>query len=364
MQLVDVLEQALSRPAPDLEASNAFLDSHRTEPRYAIGRNADSLTLHRLAPLDGIIDDYATQGELWHGIPLVHADSALKQGRVANCSTSIRPLDALERLRAAGFRTIASLAGIVQAAGGALPLPSFVEAQRREMRDHADAWQSIHDELADDVSKQTLLDVLRFRLTADPGYMRDYRVRIEQQYFEDFMAYGGEVFVDAGGFDGDTAEAFATRYPDYRRILLFEPSDRNMAAARRRLSAFRDVAFYPFGLSDAPGRLRFDPGSGSASAISDSGEGEIAVETLDAAIDEPVTFIKMDLEGWELRALEGAKRHVRDDHPKLAIAAYHDAADLRRIRALVSSLRQDYQVFLRHYTQGWSETVLYFKPLD
>lgn len=364
MRLLEALEQVISRPASDAEAARDFLDDHRAGPRYAMGKNADSMALHRLVPLDGIIDDYAGPGELWNDIPLIHADDACKQGRVANCSTSIRPLDARDRLRAVGFDTVASLSGIVQAAEGSLPLPSFVEAQRREMRDHPDAWQAILNGLADDASKSTLLDVLRFRLTADPVYMRDYRVRIQDQYFEDFMAYGNEVFVDAGGFDGDTAEAFATRYPDYRKILLFEPSERNMALARSRLAGFRDIAFHSFGLSDAPGRLRFDPGSGSASAISDSGAGEIVVDTLDAAIHEPVTVIKMDLEGWELHALEGSRRHLRDDRPKLAIAAYHDAPDLRRIHAFVSSFGHDYRVFLRHYTQGWSETVLFFKPRE
>lgn len=66
-----------------------------------------------------------------------------------------------------------------------------------------------------------------------------------------------------------------------------------------------------------------------------------------------LTFIKIDLEGWELKALYGAVRHIAEDHPKLAISVYHHAGDFWRIR-------DDYQVFLRHYTEGWSESVMYF----
>ena len=361
MQLEEIVELTLRKSNRGGQASAAFLDQHSSRPRYAIGKNPETLAVHRIAPLDGIIDDYAKQGEIWHDIPLLHTRAANKNGAAVNCSTSIRPVDASNHLHAAGFNVVLELADLVYAAGGSLPWPDFVQTQRREMRQHTDAWQAIHDELADEASRKTLRDVLRFRLTGDPDYMRSYQVRLSEQYFEDFMDYRNEVFVDAGGYDGDTSEAFASRYPDYRKIQLFEPSATNMAAARVRLCTFRDIEFFPIGLSDAPGRLRFDPESGSASAVSDAGGDEIVVDTLDATVGEPVSFIKMDLEGWELPALRGAQGHIRDSQPKLAIAAYHNSADLRRLHQFVKSFGNRYQMFLRHYTQGWSETVLFFR---
>ena len=56
-------------------------------------------------------------------------------------------------------------------------------------------------------------------------------------------------------------------------------------------------------------------------------------------VNEKVTFIKMDLEGWELLALEGSKRHILEDHPKLAISVYHHPSDFRRIFEFVLALR-------------------------
>jgi FkbM family methyltransferase len=362
MQLDDFLERTVSRTASGTQAAEAVLGSHRTKPRYAIGKNSETLAVHRLISLDGIIDDYAAQGDLWHGIPLLSTNSARKDAWVVNCSTSVRPVDTLGHLLASGFQDVVSVSDLVCAANGDLPWPSFVQAQRKEMREHVDAWQTIHDTLADEASRKTLLDVLQYRLTADSTYMRGYQVRIAEQYFEPFMRYRNEVFVDAGGFDGDTTEGFATRYPDYERILLFEPSGRNMSLARARLARFRDIEFFPIGLSDARGRLRFDPASGSASSVTDSGGEEIVVDTLDATVSEPVSFIKMDLEGWEMPALRGASGHIRDGMPKLAIAAYHDAPDLRCIQEFVQSFDHRYRMFLRHYTQGWSETVLFFVP--
>lgn len=329
---------------------------------FAVGKNAETLAVHGLWPLDGIIDDFAEKGGHWQGIPLVGTHHVPRDATIVNCSTSISPVAVMEHLAASGFGNATCYHNLVRASHGSLPWPGFVAAQRRELGEHMDDWQAIHDALHDDESRKTLLDVTLYRLSADPRRMRGYLVRTEEQYFESFMDYRREVFVDAGGFDGDTSEAFATRHPDYERILFFEPSTSNMEAAHRRLSSFRDIEYFPVGLSDGPGILRFSTGDGSASKISEGGTATIRVDALDALTDAPVSVIKMDLEGWEMHALEGARGHIRNTTPKLAIAAYHDSSDIRRIHQFVEQFGHGYRIFLRHYTQGWSETVMYFVP--
>ena len=68
----------------------------------------------------------------------------------------------------------------------------------------------------------------------------------------------------------------------------------------------------------------------------------------------------MDLEGWEQKALLGCRAQIVAHRPKLAIAVYHQADDFLDTPKLVRSMRADYRLRLRHYTQGWSETVMYF----
>lgn len=361
VRLEALIENAIRKAACSSKGADVFLAGNHFWPRLALGKNAETLAVHRVAPLDAIIDDYCTDGESWNGIPLIRASDAPKEARVVNCSTSIRPVSSLERLVSAGFRLITGISEVAEASSGAVPWPEFVLSQRKELGEHLATWQCILDALEDEISRSVLIDTLQFRVTADPTYMQGYTVRIAEQYFEDFMGYREEVFVDAGAFDGDTSQSFATRYPDYRKIMLFEPSDKNMAEARRRLASFRDIDFFSLGLSDAMGRLRFDAESGSASAVSEEGGVEIVVDALDSAVSEPVSFIKMDLEGWEMPALKGSRGHIRSSAPKLAIASYHHSSDLRRIHDYVSSFGHGYKVFLRHYTEGWSETVLYFR---
>lgn len=133
-----------------------------------------------------------------------------------------------------------------------------------------------------------------------------------------------------------------------------------MAAARKRLAMQRDIVFMNMGLSDSAGELSFDPDAGSASSVSTGGTEKIVVNTLDATVHEPVTFIKMDLEGWELHALAGCREQIKQNKPKLAISVYHHASHFREVIQWVLSIHPDYRVRLRHYTQGWSETVMFF----
>lgn len=358
MDLKAVVDATLTKLEAPSAAARAFQDSRA--PKFAIGKNADSSSIHRMYRLNGLIDDFHPDEGEWNGIPVISTRDVPRDAWVVNCSTSISPVSVLNHLAKSGLRNTVGLHELIAHSGGSLAWPRFVEEQRREICMNLDAWSGIFRSLEDDLSRRTFLDVLKYRLSADPTYMTEYSVRIEEQYLERFMDYRNEVFVDAGGFDGDTAQAFADRYPDYRKIILFEPSERNMRSARRRLAGYCNIEYRTNGLSDSAGTLPFDPDTGSASSITEEGTSTITVNTLDDTIDEPVTVIKMDLEGWEMKALMGSSRHIADDRPKLAIAVYHHATDFRLVHKYLSRFKHDYKCYLRHYTQGWSETIMYF----
>lgn len=347
------LNQALARE---------FLASSCASPRYVIGRNDESASVFNLIKPDGIIDDFAKDMPFWQGVPVVKLESVPTGAIVLNCSTSISPVIVMDTLANAGISKVLNFCDLVSGSGGALPWPWFVRQQREDWLEHQAEWIQLFDMMADEESRQTLLDVTRYRLTAEPAFMRAYTVRLRDQYFESFMHLKTETFVDAGGFDGDTSEEFCLRYPDYHAIYLFEPSLRNISAARKRLGVWKHINFFQLGLSDSQGVLHFNSEAGSASSVSEVGDTTIEVVKLDDAISEAVSFIKMDLEGWEMRALFGCAQHLRNDYPKLAISVYHSAEDFRRVPAYLRSLQPHYRIYLRHYTQGWSETVMYFMP--
>jgi FkbM family methyltransferase len=328
---------------------------------YVIGKNEQSLEVKKRCKISGIIDDNESSASYWNGIPVVKTKEIDPKAIVINCVTSISPVRVRKKLLQAGFINLISLNEIISD-DNLIPLPWFVKQQREEIKYNLKAWSDLHDKLADEASKKTLADVLSFRLTADLKSMNDYEIRLNDQYLEDFMKYENEVFIDAGAFDGDTTEAFIKRYPNYKKIYLFEPGKKNFETARKRLRGGRNIKFLQLGLSDFQGELSFNDQAGSASAVTETGQEVIQVVTLDILLpEEPVTFIKLDIEGWEMNALRGAESIIRKNRPKIAVAVYHSAKDFREIPQYLMKINPDYEIHLRHYTQGWSETVMYFR---
>ncbi|MDD2207836.1 MAG: FkbM family methyltransferase [Bacilli bacterium] len=80
-------------------------------------------------------------------------------------------------------------------------------------------------------------------------------------------------------------------------------------------------------------------------------EGDIEVETvkIDDDIKGRVTFIKMDIEGGELKALLGLKNKITKYKPKLAISVYHNNNHLWQIPKMLYYLNPKYKFYLRYY---------------
>lgn len=359
-KVLDTYPHTLSPAQRKLALS--LVDPENRALRYCFGRNALSLALSDLIRADAYIDDFAPPGSTWYGKPVLTLEQVGRDDIIVNCVINAKPRTAFARLQAAGFSQLVSYASLCKAMPETIPLPDFVRETRADVTLHAQQWRAVFDRLADDESRQVFNDVLHYRLTGDHTVLANYSFRPQEQYFEDFMDFEREVFVDAGGFDGDTTEQFCRRYPDYRQVYLFEPSPQNIALARQRLAGFEHIEFIEKGVSDSEGTLYFNANEGSSSAVTLEGDSAIHVTTIDACIASEVSFIKMDLEGWEINALKGAAQHIARERPKLAIAVYHRPSDMWGIFNLVDSYAPGYRIYLRHYTESWTETVMFFLP--
>ena len=340
-----------------------FISPEGVGRRYLFGRNEHSVLLSKLFEIDGFVDDFAESGSLWKGKAVFHGDEVPKDAIMVNCSMSVMPVSASKRIDKLQVFGSFAYHDFLELLPGLVGLPNFIDETCYDFKENIKEWEKLENSLFDDESKEVLRSILKYRLTGDYLYMEQFSFRPKDQYFEDFLNFElNEIFVDAGGFDGDTTEIFCDKNPDYDKVFFFEPDITNLKNAKNRLKDYKKIEYIPLGVSDKHGTLWFNANNGSASSIGDSGNTEINVTTIDKHIQPKVTFIKMDLEGWELKALKGAKRHILEDHPKMAIAVYHHPSDFWKIFNYIFSLRQDYKVFLRHYTEGWSETIMYFEP--
>jgi FkbM family methyltransferase len=364
----------VSKPAgARLNLDDARVDPHKEEifrrlmtdsvtPIYVLGRNKYAEQVSRTLPVLAFIDDF-TEENSYAGRPVVRLASLPSHSMVVSCVVAGNSLTAIDRIHAAGVRYAIDYFALTALAPEVFAPVDYCAGNRQDILENASRYEWVYNLLADDRSKRHFEKVIRFRLSMDLEQMRGFKLAIDRQYFEPFLPRNqAEVFVDGGGYDGKTSLQFAAWNNAYRKIYYFEPSPEMLTASRRNLADLRDVLFLQKGLFNRNDRLTFDASAGAASSISAAGRSQIEVVRLDDEIGEKVTFLKLDVEGAEFEALQGAEEHIRSAPPTMAVCVYHDQPDFWRVPTTVLQFSDRYDVYLRHYTQGVYETVMFFVP--
>jgi len=347
------------------ESSRKIFDrliSPDSGPNFVLGRNKYAQSVAEVLKVDGFIDDYTEERE-YLGKPLLRMSELPKNCIVISCVVDASPLVARKRLGNAGINAVIDYFALQRLLPGQIRSVDYSEYNKEDLINNRSKYEWIYGRLADKTSQQVLQKVSQFRYSWNLDCMEGFQLAVDRQYFDDFVPLVPQpVFVDGGGFDGQTTRRFAQRYPDYRRIYYFEPCQKMEKISREKLSDLNSVMIIPKGLSCQNGWVQFDASSGPASKISEQGNEKIEVVRLDDEVTEPVTFIKLDIEGAEFDAIAGAQKHIASDSPILAVCVYHDQRDFWRIPERVLQYNPAYKVYLRHYTEGILETVMYFIP--
>ncbi|AXC11528.1 hypothetical protein ACPOL_2204 [Acidisarcina polymorpha] len=238
-------------------------------------------------------------------------------------------------------------------------LPHKVHQQRDEVEEVSHLW-------SDDASRAEYLAQLQWRLFGDFSALPDPVAHAT--YFPlDLCPLGDqEVFVDCGAYDGDTIRSFVDQSRNsFKHIYGFEPDPGNFAKLRESISLLprRDaISLRCAAVGASAGTVTFSANGDQASHI---GGGELVVDcvSLDEALsDSEPTYIKMDIEGAELDALNGARGIIERHSPVLAICSYHLQNHLWKVPLLIRSMSDQYSFYLRpHFLEGW-DLVTYAIP--
>lgn len=219
--------------------------------------------------------------------------------------------------------------------------------------------------LADDLSKKVYYDAIRYRKTHNPKDAPKYS-KHDQYFVQDIIPLTkAEVFVDCGAFDGDTMKAFIKAVNgQYHSIVCFEPVEEYHKRLEKR-GKNKKVSAIRAGVYKTSTTLQFNAEGGKGSAITSASEHTISIPV--RAIDDvsechDATFIKMDVEGSELDALQGARKTILRNKPKLAICIYHKHRDFIEIPKWIHNLVPEYSLYVRHHAFSVNETVLYAIP--
>ncbi len=183
-----------------------------------------------------------------------------------------------------------------------------------------------------------------------------------------FKLISKEAFVDIGAFDGDTIRLILNLAgTDFDRIHAIEADSVSASKLDTYVSSLPETTAKKIrqlncAVSAERCVIRFSASGNATSKIEDDGV-DVQCFPLDELFqDEPVTFIKMDIEGAEYDALVGAAKTIEQNLPVLAICVYHTQRDIWRIPLLIRSRYPTYQLYLRTYDGDGFQTVLYAVP--
>lgn len=182
----------------------------------------------------------------------------------------------------------------------------------------------------------------------------------EIQYFDNEIVRlcDNEVYVDCGAYDGDTIRQFIGKVSAYDEIFAFEMDKSNYDRLQNNTLDYHSCKIYNCGVGNSTEKLPASVGKNTASYIG-NGEELVSICKLDDIIDDRITFVKMDIEGFELEALKGAENLIKRFRPKLAICIYHKFEDLYKLPMYIDGLGLGYKLYFRNYHGSASEAVMY-----
>jgi FkbM family methyltransferase len=277
------------------------------------------------------------------------------------------PLEMEQLLRSLGYSRVVSVPELYESFGSELG-PRFWLTSRAEYVPHEPRIAEAADIWSDDVSAELYRSILSFRLLWDTTVAPSPCVG--PQYFPpDVVRFGAPLrFVDCGAFTGDTLADVARLGMAVESVFAFEPDrahyERLVAYSKEfsRLTGAA-VSLWPCAVADKVGMMSFESDAGEAGRLHVGGSSQTLAVSLDEVLPSAgPTYIKMDIEGAELRALAGATAMIRRSRPRLAICAYHRPEDLWEIPLFVRDLDLSYDLYLRAHGHDSFDVVMYAVP--
>lgn len=222
--------------------------------------------------------------------------------------------------------------------------------------------RAVEEKLSDEKSCEVFRRRMEFLRNGDLYDFMKIPVDHDAYFDVDEMHYTqDEVFVDCEAYIGDSIDGYRKHVGQYRKIYALEPDVENCKKIQEYVEnqKLQNIQLINAAVGKENRTVSFDQQGTAGSSVKGEGNNSVKLVCLDDVIADPVTFLKMDIEGFELDALMGAKGLIETYKPKLAICVYHKCEDPVSIVEYLAQLVPEYQFYMRHYTYSQHETVLY-----
>lgn len=225
---------------------------------------------------------------------------------------------------------------------------------REYITENEEKFERAYSLLADEESKRVYKDILNFKVSGKIKYLLSSFCDKSKVYSDILNLNENEEIIDLGAYDGDTIREFtAATGGKYKHITALEPDKKSYKKLLKNTDGMKNISTLNMGVWSKRDTLIFDAEAGRNSKLSAEG---VSIEVTDIdSLNIAPTFIKADIEGSEMKALEGAEKTIKKYLPKLYICAYHRNEDLFALPLKIKELSEKYKIYFRHskYIPAW-----------
>lgn len=222
----------------------------------------------------------------------------------------------------------------------------------------------------DDLSRNIYLHYLKAKFFTFGNFKNSGNIFLKEyvtgmQYFDkrQFKYSDNEVLADVGAYNGDTIARFKKIILEIGKeepfVYAFEPDADNCERLTHNMQ-YLGITNYEL-IRKAAGDSDSKNQRHNLYNCNDHVKSvELEICKLDTVLrDAEITFIKADVEGFELEVLKGAQQIIEKNFPKLAICVYHFTHDLFEIPLYIKELNPKYKFFLGIHQSDLRELVCY-----
>ena len=205
---------------------------------------------------------------------------------------------------------------------------------------------------SDEKSKEIFDEIIKYRLDAKIEHLLN-AVSDEDEIINRILRKDRyKNIVDAGAYNGDSAEFFTRNFENCERIFSFEPDEKNYRHLLGYAEQNNKVTPFNIGLSDRCETAEYAVGDGrGASAFKKKKTKTAHFDRLDNLCEKHrIDFIKYDVEGAEEKALLGSRKIIERDKPDILLSVYHRTQDIYYLPVLLREIcGNDYSYYLRRH---------------
>ncbi len=237
----------------------------------------------------------------------------------------------------------------------------------KSLKEHVEDYEWLYQKLKDYRSKKLLYAILNNWYHFDTTITKTSLEGNFNQYWDlDIIKpTEEEIIVDIGAFTGDSILTYIDNYgiTKYKKIYAYEITPESIELLKNNTRYYPNIEIRKKAVLDKMQKVYMSMNEEGASAnqISEIGDEILDGTSIDLDIDEPISMIKMDIEGSESKALIGCQNHIRKTSPKLLLSVYHNHEDLWKIPRMIEDINPNYKFYLRCYGRELfpTEIVLY-----